>query len=167
MNIFLGNLSFDATEADVKKAFEGFGSVTSVVIIKEKNGVKSRGFGFVEMLDDRQAQEAIAALDGKEFMGRLFNVSQALSKPGITQPGEKRKKIRKKSKPEPQKDIPKEDSQEKSWFDPVFKRKSGYKQGRRSRSFMMRRAAAGISKGSVVRKKAVPALSVDNKRAIA
>lgn len=167
MDIFLGNLSFDATEADVKMAFEGFGSVTSVVIIKEKNGVKSRGFGFVEMPDAPQAKAAIAALDGKEFMGRLLNVSQALSKPGIIQPREKRKKIPKKSKPEPQKDIPKEDSQKKSWFDPVFKRKSGYKQGRRSLSFIKRRATAGSSRGSAVRKKAAPTLLVDNKRVIA
>ncbi|MFH1128185.1 MAG: RNA-binding protein [Candidatus Omnitrophota bacterium] len=153
MDIFLGNLSFGATEVAVKKVFEGFGSVASVVIIKEKDGVKSRGFGFVRMPDTREAQAAIAALDAKEFMGRLLNVSQARSKPKITQAGAKRKKIQKKFKPETQKDIRKEDSQKKPWFDPVFKRKSGYKQGRRSRSFMLRGAKAGSKGGSAVKKK--------------
>jgi len=105
MNIFVGNLSFDSTEADVRKIFKGFGSVDSVAIVMDKNGRKSRGFAFVQMPDE-EAQAAITALEGKEFMGRPLNVAQARSKQG-----------------------PRE----------VSRKNSGYKQGRRSRSFMKRR----------------------------
>ena len=82
MNIFVGNLSFDATQGDVKKLFEGFGNVASVVIVmeKEKKAPKSRGFGFVEMPDEQQAFAAIAALNGKEFMDRVLNVNPARPK---------------------------------------------------------------------------------------
>ncbi len=77
MKMFVGNLSFDATEADLKTLFEGFGAVSSVVIVMEKKEAKSRGFGFVEMPDDQQAEAAIAALNTKDFRGRPLNVSQA------------------------------------------------------------------------------------------
>src|SRR3989338_2022028 len=82
MNIFVGNLLFEATQGDVKKLFEGFGNVASVVIAmsKEKKMPKSRGFGFVQMPDEQQALAAIAALNGKEFMGRLLNVNPARPK---------------------------------------------------------------------------------------
>ena len=82
MNIFLGNLSFDATESDVKKLFEGFGNVASVAIVmsKEKKAPRSRGFGFVEMPDEQQALAAIVALNGKEHMGRVLNVEPARPK---------------------------------------------------------------------------------------
>jgi len=82
MNIFVGNLLFDATEGDVKKLFEGYGFVASVVIVmsKEKKAPKSRGFGFVQMPDGKQALAAIAAINGKEFMGRVLNVSPARPK---------------------------------------------------------------------------------------
>ncbi|MFH0940803.1 MAG: hypothetical protein V1840_03000 [Candidatus Omnitrophota bacterium] len=75
--MFVGNLSFDATEADLKTLFEGFGTVSSVVIVMEKKEAKPRGFGFVEMPDDQQAGAAIASLNAKDFMGRPLNVSQA------------------------------------------------------------------------------------------
>ncbi len=80
MNIFVGNLSFDTTEAHLKKLFEGFGVVVSVVIVMDEKGIKSRGFGFLEMSYGQQAQKAIAALDGREFMGRPIKVSQAQPK---------------------------------------------------------------------------------------
>src|SRR3989338_10049425 len=82
MNIFVGNLSFEATQGDVKKLFEGFGNVTSAVIVmsREKKAPKSRGFGFVEMSDEEQALAAIAALNEKEFMGRVLNVDPARPK---------------------------------------------------------------------------------------
>ena len=82
MNIFAGNLSFDSTEADVKKLFEGFGNVASVAIVmeKEKKAPKSRGFGFVQMPDEQQALAALAALNNKEFMGRVLNVNPARPK---------------------------------------------------------------------------------------
>ena len=75
MNIFVGNLSFDATEADIKKLFEGFGTVLSVVIVLDEKGKKSRGFGFLEMSDGSQAQKAIEALNGRDFMGRPMRVN--------------------------------------------------------------------------------------------
>jgi len=80
MNIFVGNLSFQATENDVKVVFEAFGAV-SLVRIKKKSGKNSRGFGFVTMPDDLQAQAAITGLEGKEFMGRAMSVSAQRPKP--------------------------------------------------------------------------------------
>jgi hypothetical protein len=87
MNIFVGNLLFESTEGDVKKLFEGYGFVTSVVIVmrKEKKVPKSRGFGFVEMPDEQQALAAVAALNGKEFMGRILNVEPARPKTEVEQ----------------------------------------------------------------------------------
>jgi len=80
MNIFVGNLSFSATEQDVKTIFEAFGVVTSVNI-KKKSGKNSRGFGFVCMPDDIQAQAAIVALEEKDFMGRPLSISPERVKP--------------------------------------------------------------------------------------
>lgn len=80
MNIFVGNLSFSATENDVKAFFEAFGAV-SLVRIKKKSGKNSRGFGFVTMPDDLQAQAAIDGLQGKDFMGRPLAVSVQRPKP--------------------------------------------------------------------------------------
>ena len=77
MRIFIGNLSFDAKEQDVKRAFESFGAVSSVVIKMKDHKVKSRGFGFMEIPDALQAQAAIAALNGKELMGRPLKVDPA------------------------------------------------------------------------------------------
>jgi RNA recognition motif-containing protein len=82
MDIFVGNLSFDATQEGVRKLFSDFGKVTLVTILmrKERKVPKSRGFGFVQMPDEQQALAAIVALNGKEFMGRALNVSQARPK---------------------------------------------------------------------------------------
>jgi RNA recognition motif-containing protein len=80
MNIFVGNLSFAATEKDVKGLFETFGIVTSVSI-KKKSGKNSRGFGFVIMPDDTQAEAAMAALQEKDFMGRPLSISVQRLKP--------------------------------------------------------------------------------------
>ncbi|MGH7807635.1 MAG: RNA recognition motif domain-containing protein [Thermodesulfobacteriota bacterium] len=77
MNIYIGNLSRDVTEDDLRQLFEGFGQVTSVNIIKDKFSGESRGFGFVEMAEKDKAQEAITALNGKEFKGRTLNVNEA------------------------------------------------------------------------------------------
>jgi RNA recognition motif-containing protein len=98
MNIFVGNLSFEATEGDVNKLFEDFGNVVSVAIVmeKEKKAPKSRGFGFVEMPDEQQALAAIAALNGKEFMGRVLNVNPARPKTEAHRKIELRKKMQPK-----------------------------------------------------------------------
>ena len=77
MNIYVGNLSRDVTEDDLRQLFEGFGQITSVNIIKDKFSGESRGFGFVEMPDKESAQAAINGLNGKELKGRTLNVNEA------------------------------------------------------------------------------------------
>jgi RNA recognition motif-containing protein len=77
MNIYVGNLSFDITEEALKEAFEAFGEVESVNIIKDRYSGQSRGFGFVEMPAKVQAQSAIDGLNGKELSGRPLNVNEA------------------------------------------------------------------------------------------
>ncbi len=150
MNIFVGNLSFKANEADVKNLFEGFGSVASVRILMEKRGDKSRGFGFVQIPDEQQALAAIAALNGKEFMDRPLHVSPARPKPeGEQDKGEAKKshfEIKVKSQGHPKEKGDKKDA----WYKPVFDKKIGrYKRGRRSQSFMKRRAASGTAQEAI------------------
>ncbi|MFB0566840.1 MAG: RNA recognition motif domain-containing protein [Candidatus Aminicenantaceae bacterium] len=77
MNIYVGNLSQEATEEDLRKAFEAFGQVTSVKTITDKYTGDSRGFGFVEMPNSREAQSAISGLDGKDLKGRALKVNEA------------------------------------------------------------------------------------------
>jgi len=77
MNIYVGNLSRNVVEDDLKKAFEAFGEVTSVNIIKDKYSGDSRGFGFVEMPSKKESLAAIAGLNGQELDGRTLNVNEA------------------------------------------------------------------------------------------
>ena len=77
MNIYVGNLSYDVTEEELQKTFEIFGSVESTKIISDMYSGKSKGFGFVEMPDDAEAQSAIDGTDGKELKGRTLKVSKA------------------------------------------------------------------------------------------
>jgi RNA recognition motif-containing protein len=77
MNIFIGNLSRQVSDADLREAFEAHGQVASANVIKDKFTGESRGFGFVEMADQAQAQAAIAALNGKDLKGRALNVAEA------------------------------------------------------------------------------------------
>jgi cold-inducible RNA-binding protein len=77
MNIYVGNLSFDAGEADVRSMFEAYGQITSVSVIEDKFTGRPRGFAFVEMAQDAEAQAAIAALNGKDFKGRPLTVNEA------------------------------------------------------------------------------------------
>ena len=122
MNIFVGNLSFDANEGDVKKLFEGFGNVASVVIVmrKEKKAPKSRGFGFVQMPDEQQALAAIAALNGKEFMGRVLDVNPARPKAEAQAENELKEKRQPKATVEAEQHPREEREQKKTWFNPVF-----------------------------------------------
>jgi len=122
MNIFVGNLSFEAKEADVQRAFAEFGAVAGVTIVMEKKGKKSRGFGFVEMPLEQEALAAIAGLNGKEILGRPINVMPALPK-----------------KPK------KEAFEKKDKHFPVLKRTGKYKEGRRTVSYMKRRLESGIT----------------------
>jgi RNA recognition motif-containing protein len=77
MNIYVGSLSYKATEEDLRKEFEGFGQVESVNIITNRYSGESRGFGFVEMPNKDEAQSAIEGLNGRELKGRKINVNEA------------------------------------------------------------------------------------------
>lgn len=80
MNIFVGSLPFRLQEAELSKEFEKFGEVSSVKIITDKFTGRSKGFGFVEMPNDEQAQAAISALNGAQVGGRDIVVNQAQEK---------------------------------------------------------------------------------------
>ena len=82
MNIYVGNLSSNATEETIREAFEAFGQVTSARIIKDKYTGQSRGFGFVEMVEQAQAQVAIKSLHGKELLGKQISGKEAYAPTG-------------------------------------------------------------------------------------
>ncbi|MGD9158185.1 MAG: RNA-binding protein [Desulfobacteraceae bacterium] len=77
MNIYVGNLSYEVTEEDLNKAFAEFGEVVSVKVIKDGYSGKSKGFGFVEMSNNTEAEAAINGLNGSEIKGRAVKVNQA------------------------------------------------------------------------------------------
>ncbi len=77
MNIYVGNLSGEISEDDLRQTFEAFGKVASVTIIKDKFSGESRGFGFLEMPAKAEAQSAITGLEGKELKGRTLKVNEA------------------------------------------------------------------------------------------
>ncbi|HNY66003.1 MAG TPA: RNA-binding protein [Deltaproteobacteria bacterium] len=77
MNIYVGNLSWEVTEDDLRNTFSAFGEVSSANVIKDKFSGQSKGFGFVEMPSKGDAQAAIDALNGKEYKGRAMTVNEA------------------------------------------------------------------------------------------
>ncbi len=77
MEIYVGNLSYDATEEDIKKAFQEFGNVEAVKIITDRYSGRSKGFGFVTMPDDSEGKAAIDGLNGKNMQGRDLKVNEA------------------------------------------------------------------------------------------
>ena len=77
MNIYVGNLSFDATEDEIRELFAAHGEVTSVSLIKDKFSGQPRGFGFVEMANEAEGQAAINALNGYAFRNRNLTVNAA------------------------------------------------------------------------------------------
>ncbi len=77
MRIYVGNLSYSATEDDLRKAFEAFGEVESATIVMDRETGRSKGFGFVEMPTAAEAQTAIAELNGKDLKGRTVTVNEA------------------------------------------------------------------------------------------
>ena len=81
MKIYVGNMSYEVTEGDLRLAMEPFGQVESVTIIKDKHTGQSKGFGFVEMPSKDEGQAAIQGLNGQELKGRVLNVNEALPKP--------------------------------------------------------------------------------------
>src|SRR5271169_924060 len=80
-NIFVGNLSFDSTEESVRALFEQHGAVNSARIMTDRETGRSRGFAFVEMENEGEADQAIAALNGYTLDGRALNVNEARPKP--------------------------------------------------------------------------------------
>jgi RNA recognition motif-containing protein len=82
MNIYVGNLSSDVADETIREAFESFGQVISAKVIKDKYTNQSRGFGFVEMPEQSQAQTAIRSLNGKELQGKEMSVSEARPRTG-------------------------------------------------------------------------------------
>jgi len=77
MNIFVAKLNFDTRESTLQDAFEAFGAVDSVKIIMDKFSGRSKGFGFIEMPNDEEAQNAINELNDREFDGRTIVVKKA------------------------------------------------------------------------------------------
>lgn len=77
MNIYVGNLSYEASEQDLETAFKEFGAVASARIVTDRFSGRSRGFGFVEMPSDTEAQIAIQRLNGKDLKGRTLTVNES------------------------------------------------------------------------------------------
>jgi RNA recognition motif-containing protein len=80
MNIYAGNLPWDLSEDELRKAFEAFGTVESVRIITDRYSGRSRGFGFVEMPNKEEGDAAVADMNGKELKGRAIKVNEARAK---------------------------------------------------------------------------------------
>ena len=81
MKIYVGNLSYNTTDDDLKDAFEKFGTVESAVVVKDKIDGRSKGFGFVEMSSESEAKEAIDGMDGQELNGRAVKVNESKPRP--------------------------------------------------------------------------------------
>ena len=79
-NIFVGNLDFAATEAQIRSLFEGYGAVERVNLVTDRDTGRPRGFAFVEMTDAAEADRAIAALNGTDLGGRALNINEARPK---------------------------------------------------------------------------------------
>ena len=77
VNIYVGNLSYDASDEDLLAAFEGFGQVSSARVIRDKETGRSRGFGFVEMPNADEARKAIEGVNNKDIAGRPVRVNEA------------------------------------------------------------------------------------------
>jgi len=77
MKLYVGNMSFDSSETELRKAFEAFGAVDSVTIIMDRDTGRPKGFGFIEMSNDAEAKKAVEGMNGKDFMGRTLNVNEA------------------------------------------------------------------------------------------
>ena len=80
MNIYIGNLSYKVRENDLREVMEDYGTVDSVKIIKDRDTGKSKGFAFIEMANDADAQRAIEELNGAEYEGRTMVVKEARPK---------------------------------------------------------------------------------------
>jgi RNA recognition motif-containing protein len=79
--LYVGNLSYNTTEDGLRNLFSGFGSVSSAKIVFDRETGNSKGFGFIEMSSDEEANAAIAGTNGQEFDGRQLKVNEAMDKP--------------------------------------------------------------------------------------
>jgi RNA recognition motif-containing protein len=86
-NLFVGNMSFQTAEADLRALFEPFGQITRIHIVMDRETGRARGFAFVEMPNDDEAAKAMAGLNGKEVAGRNLKVNEATPKPPRSGPG--------------------------------------------------------------------------------
>jgi cold-inducible RNA-binding protein len=77
MKIYVGNMSYDTSENDLRKAFEAHGQVDSVTVITDRDTGRPKGFGFIEMSNDTEARAAMDSLNEKDFMGRMLKVNEA------------------------------------------------------------------------------------------
>jgi RNA recognition motif-containing protein len=75
--IYVGNLSYEVTDGDLEQLFAQYGAVQSAQVIQDRMSGRSKGFGFVEMANDQEAQAAIGALNGKDYNGRTLTVNEA------------------------------------------------------------------------------------------
>jgi len=80
MKIYIGNMSFDTTEDQIRQAFTAFGEVTTINIITDKHDNRPKGFAFIEMAEKDSAVAAISGLNGTEMNGRTLNVNEAKQK---------------------------------------------------------------------------------------
>ena len=80
MKLYVGNMSYDTTDDDLRKAFEEHGTVDSVAVISDRHSGRSKGFGFVEMSDDEEAKTAMESMNDTDFMGRTLKVNKARSR---------------------------------------------------------------------------------------
>jgi RNA recognition motif-containing protein len=80
--LYVGNLSFDTSDAHLHELFASMGEVVSAKVVTDRDTGRARGFGFVEMASEEDAQKAIAALDGRDFMGRNLKVNPAQPREG-------------------------------------------------------------------------------------
>ena len=79
MNIYVGRISSQSTEKEIKKVFEAYGEISSIELIKDRYTDELRGFGYIEMPDKTEAEAAIAGLNGKEFNGKKLTVNESCS----------------------------------------------------------------------------------------
>ncbi len=80
MNIYIGNLSYEVKESEVKQLLEEYGTVDSIKLIMDRNTGRPKGFGFVEMNNDEEAKKAIQELNGRDYLGRPISIKEAIPK---------------------------------------------------------------------------------------
>lgn len=85
-SVYVGNLNFETTEADLRTLFEPFGEVQSISVINDRETGRPRGFAFVEMPDDHEAAKAVAGLDGREVAGRVLRINEAAPRLELSRP---------------------------------------------------------------------------------